>query len=159
MFTKISGVPCLTCIGDVATVLCVDCSACKEQQWKSHSFEVGEPLCACAAGWWSLAAPAHSTVCWCTVLLSIELPCLDSCLGEGAPVMMERPEGGPGGPKNVGPGNLLGPPTTVTSASAFITVTRGVCVTFFRGSTILQKLCRLGYNLWDLPSCLRDPGL
>ena len=30
-------------MGDVATDLCVDCPAWREQQWKSHSFEVGEP--------------------------------------------------------------------------------------------------------------------
>ena len=34
---------CCTCMGEVATVLCVALPACKEQQWKSHSFEVGEP--------------------------------------------------------------------------------------------------------------------
>ena len=45
----------LTCIGEVATVLCVALPACNEQQWKSHSLEVGEPrLWAPSAGWCSL---------------------------------------------------------------------------------------------------------
>ena len=39
----------------MATVLCVALPACNEQQWKSHSLEVGEPrLWAPSAGWWSL---------------------------------------------------------------------------------------------------------
>ena len=47
----------LTCIGEVATVLCVALPACSEQQWKSHSLEVGEPrLWAPSAGWWSLTS-------------------------------------------------------------------------------------------------------
>ena len=107
---------CPTCTGEVATVLCefvpwfelewpvewpvewpevwpeVWPAAWSEQQWKSHSLEVGEPRLCEVTGWWRRAweLPAHSTVCVCTVELSIELPCRDSCRGEGAPLIMGR---------------------------------------------------------------------
>ena len=80
-------------MGEVAACLWWDWpAACREQQWKSHSVEVGEPrVCEGSCGWWRrAAAPAHSTVCVCRAVLSSELPCRDSCRGEGAPLMMGR---------------------------------------------------------------------
>ena len=132
----------LTWTGDVAALLlCVDWwlawPAWSEQQWKSHSLDVGEPRVWLVTGWWSLALaklPAHSTVWVCTVELSIELPCRDNWRGLGAPlIVMQSP--GPRDPKKAPAPEAPDPdgccpcccfaPAAV-SLSVFITVTSGV---------------------------------
>ena len=140
LLTTSNNNPALTWTGDVATVLCVDWwlawPAWSEQQWKSHSLDVGEPRVWAVTGWWSLALakpPVHSTVWVCTVELSMELPCRDNWRGDGAPlIVMQRP--GPRDPKKA-PAPVAPDPDGCccccfapadVSLSVFITVTRGV---------------------------------
>ena len=150
----------LTWTGDVATVLCEDWfawPAWSEQQWKSHSLEVGDPLvCDPVTGWWRRALarlPAHSTVWVCTVELSMELPWRDSCRGDGAPlIVMHRP--GPRDPKKApaAPDVCCFAPAAV-SLSAFITVTRGVGwpPVFLYTSLITLSLSPVSPRLPSLP--------
>ena len=135
----------------MATCLCPGWPACREQQWKSHSVEVGDArwfptgCCCVGRGGWcdslEINPPAHSIVCVCTAgVLSIELPCRESWRGDGAPP-----------PMNCLGGIMLAPGATplcvvswlplaaasLESLSAVITVTWGAAVpatTFLCGS-------------------------
>ena len=134
-------------MGEVAACLWPGWPACKEQQWKSHSVEVGEPRLWFASGCWLLGRgwesleikpPAHSMVCvWTAGALSMELPWRDSCRrGDGtvaAPPINCRggiilPPGGGAGwtePPLLCVSWPLLPPATWASLSAVITVTWG----------------------------------
>ena len=80
----------------------------------------------------------HSRVWWCMgtmAVLSTELPCLDSCRGEGIPITIELPPedplevpmGGPRRPPGIGPplAPAAAPPELGLSPSWFITVMWG----------------------------------